>query len=297
MTRHILVVGATGSVGREVVGQLTGKGERVRGATRDPEAAARRFGSAAEFVEFDLERAESFAPALRGVDRVFLVARPGDEHADRVAIPLIDEMKRLGIRHVVDLSAMGVEHRDDMALRKVERYLEGSGMGFTHLRPNWFMQVFAAGPLLAGIRAADAICVPAGEARISYVDVRDIAAAATAALTADGHAGRAYTITGPEALDHHEIAAAIARAAGRTIRYVPIDEEAARTALRSAGLSGERAERLIGFYRFVRAGACAAVSPVDEAVLGRAPISFERFVRDNASCWAASTAMTRNPTS
>jgi uncharacterized protein YbjT (DUF2867 family) len=158
-------------------------------------------------------------------------------------------------------------------------------MAFTHLRPNWFMQIFSTGSLLAGIRATSSICIPAADARISYVDVRDIAAVATVALTAPGHVGQAYTLTGPQALNHDEIAHSISRATGKTIRYVPIGEDAARTAIQSAGLSAERTERLMGFYRLVRAGACAPVSPDVENVLGRSPIAFEQFAIEHASCW------------
>ncbi|MEN6497751.1 MAG: SDR family oxidoreductase [Thermoguttaceae bacterium] len=285
MAGPILIIGATGTVGSELVAQLRGKGESVCGATRKPAEAARRSSPADEYVEFDLERPETFVQALQGIDRVFLMARPGDDHADRVALPLIDEMKRQGVRHVVDLSAIGVEKREEMALRKVEQYLERSGMEFTHLRPNWFMQVFTGGPLLAGIRAAAAIQIPAADARISYVDVRDIVAMAAAALTEPGHAGKAYTITGPQALHHQEIAEQISGATGKAVRYVPISEETARKALQSAGFPPERVERLIGFYQFVRAGFCEPVSPDTETVLGRQPISFERFANDYASSW------------
>jgi hypothetical protein len=110
-------------------------GEKVRAATREPEAARRGSNSAAEFVEFDFERPLTFAPALDRVDRVFLIARPGDEDPDRVASSLIDEMKRQGVRHV-NLSAMGIETRDGIGLRRPELYLGDSGSGFTHLRPN-----------------------------------------------------------------------------------------------------------------------------------------------------------------
>src|SRR3989441_4126768 len=196
MAGEILVIGATGSVGSELVTQLVRRSERVRAATRNAEEAKRGLDNAIELVEFDLERPETFAVALDGVDRVFLIARPGDDHADRVAFPLIDEMKRREVRHVVDLSAMGVETRDDIALRKVERYLEDSGIGFTHLRPNFFMQIFSAGPLLMDIRSTDAIHIPAADAKLSYIDLRDIAAVAAVALTERGHVGKAYTLTG-----------------------------------------------------------------------------------------------------
>src|SRR5206468_7994434 len=131
MAGRVLVIGATGTVGSRLVTQLDQRGEKVRAATREPAAARRHSGGTAELVEFDFERPETFAPALDGADRVFLIARPGDEQADRVAVPLIDEMKRQGVRHVVNLTAMGVEMLDGMALRKVERYLEDSGIGFT----------------------------------------------------------------------------------------------------------------------------------------------------------------------
>ena len=281
----ILVVGATGTVGSELVSRLHRQGAPVRGATRNPASASRRFGPAAEYVAFDLERPETYAAALAGVERVFLMAPPGDDHSDRFSIPLLDEMRRRGVHHVVDLSAYGAETRDDFALRKIEKSLEASGMAFTHLRPNWFMQVFTSGPLCAGIHARAAIAIPAADAGISYIDVRDIAAVAAVALTTDGHAGKAYTLTGPQSLDHDAIAGRISHAAGKPIRYVPISEDDARGALLSAGLSAERTQRLLGFYRLVRAGACASVSPDAQSVLGRPPIAFEQFAADYAACW------------
>lgn len=286
MAKTILVIGSTGTVGSQVVAQLIDRGESVRAATRNPATAAERCRAPAKFVEFDFERPETFAAALEGADRVFLSARPGDEQADRVAIPLIDAMRTTGVGHVVNLTAMGAETRDDFALRKVERYLEGSGIGFTHLRPNWFMQIFTIGPLAMGIRKTGMIRVPAADARISFVDVRDVAATAAAALAEPGHSGKAYTLTGGQALDHREVAQVITEVSGRTIRYVAISDEAAREAIQAAGLSAERAERLLGFHRLVRAGFCMPISPDMQKVLGRAPISFERFARDHASCWS-----------
>lgn len=284
VSEKVLVIGATGTVGREVLKLLAGKGQMVRAASRKP---SRQIGlpDGIETVEFDLERPSTFAAALEGVDRVFMIARPGDEHSDLLALPLVDEMKRLKIRRVVDLSAFGAETRDDFALRKIEVYLEGSGMEFTHLRPNWFMQIFSAGSLLADIRSTGGIHVPGGDAKISYIDARDIAAVAVAALTEPGHAGRAYTLTGPDPLDFNEVARFISEASGKAVRYVELTEDAARAALKAAGFSEERVERLIGFYRLVRRGFCAPVSPDAATVLARSTIRFAQFVRDNASCW------------
>lgn len=285
MTGRVLVIGATGAVGGRVAKGLLGKGLAVRGATRDPEGATRDAGDGLGFIEFDYERPETFAPALEGVDRVFLVARPGDEHPDRVAAPLIEEMGRQGVQRVVNLTAMGVETRDDLALRRVELMLEESGIGFTHLRPNWFMQVFSSGPLHAAIRRTGRIRLPVEDAKISWIDVRDIAGVATAVLTESGHVGRAYTLTGGEALDHDEVAALIAEASGTTVGYESISEDEMRQAVVAAGLGPALAERQIGFYRLVRAGFCAPVSRDVRAVLGRDPIRFERFAREYAGCW------------
>src|SRR5262249_30892636 len=276
MAGRVLVIGATGSVGSAVVDELIRAGQKINTATRTSQSVGSSNDSV-EYVEFDFERPLTFEKALTGVDRVFMIARPGDDHADVVALPFIDEMQRLNVSRVVNLTAMGAETRDDMALRKIERYLEDSGLGFTHLRPNFFMQVFSSGPLLADIRSTGGIHIPAAEAKLSYIDVRDIAAVAARALIDESHSGKAYTLTGGRSLDHDEIAQHISRVAERRIEYVPISEETAKSALENAGLSSARAERLIGFYRLVRQGLCAPVSGDVEVILGRPPISFAKF--------------------
>jgi uncharacterized protein YbjT (DUF2867 family) len=285
MENTVLVLGATGTVGREVVAGLRRKGIPVRAGTRLPNSpAATRLEC--ELVECDFERPETYPPALAGARSVFLIARPGDEHADEFARPLIDEMIRQGVGHVVNLSAMGADTRDDFSLRKVERYLEESGLEWTHLRPNWFMQIFSTRPLLTAIRATGKIQVPAGDARISFIDARDVAAVATAALTEPGHQGKAYTLTGPDALDHVSVARAISSVTGRAVEYLALSEDQARSGLRLSGMEAERIERLIQFYRLVRHGACAPVSADVPRILGRPPISFAQFAQENASAWA-----------
>ena len=280
----ILVIGATGTVGRELVTLLAGKGEEVRVASRHRDLQP-QIPTGNEAVVFDLENPDSFEPALNEIDRVFLIARPGDERADEVALPLIKKMQHLRIRHVVNLSAFGAETRANFALRKIEISLEDSGMGFTHLRPNWFMQIFSSASLLTDIRSTGAIHIPGGDAKISYIDARDIAAVAAEALTQRGHVGKAYTLTGAESLDFNEVAQSISRASGREVRYAEITEDAARAALEKTGFSAERVERLVGFYRLVRRGFCMPVSQDFSTVLGREPIRFSQFARDNASCW------------
>jgi uncharacterized protein YbjT (DUF2867 family) len=287
MSEKILVVGATGTVGRPLVAELVKGGAAVRAASRDPGRARGVLPDATEIVPFDLERPATFDDALQGVDRVFLMARPGDEHADRLAFPLIGAMERHGVRHVVDLSALGAEARPSFALRKVEQRLEASPMAFTHLRPNFFMQLFTGGSLLAAVRAC-AIRVPAAYAKVSWIDARDVAAAAAAVLAADRvHAGKAYTLTGPQALNHAEVAAVIEQACGRAVRYEAIAEEEARCVLSQAGFPAPWVERLIGFYRLVRDEAAAPVSSAVQDLLGRPARTFSAFAIEHATMWRA----------
>jgi len=293
MASKILIVGATGTVGRNLVLELQRCGARVRAATRDPGSPRARASlpPGAEIVPFDLEQPAMFARALAGVDRVFLLARPGDEHADRVALPFIEAMEKNGVQHVVNLTAMGSELLPDFPLRKIELRLEASAaegrMTFTHLRPNWFMQVFAGGALLDQIRATRTVRVPAADARISWIDARDVAAVAAVALTEPRHRGQAYTLTGEEALHHGDVVALVGAASGAAIRYEPIEEGEARAVLAGAGFPPPWIERLIRFYGLVRAGLGAPVSSAVRDVLGRPARAFRDFARENAGTWAS----------
>ena len=285
MSRKYLIIGATGRVGVELVRMLTEKGEAVCAATRSPSTASARLPCFAEAVEFDFDRPETFAPALKGVAKVFLIARPGDNHADKIAMPFIDIAKKEGVRLIVNLTAMGVEQDNSFTLRILEKYVESSGIPYIHLRPNWFMQNFNPGPMLADIRTTGGLHLPASDAKLSFIDVRDIAAVGLAVLTEPRHAGNAYTLTGGEALDHYEVVGILSRAAGKTISYVPLSEEVACATLNKAGVAGNLIERWINFYRIVRQGLCASVTHDVESVLGRPTIAFEEYAKDHAAAW------------
>jgi uncharacterized protein YbjT (DUF2867 family) len=238
-----------------------------------------------EAVKFDFDQPQSFASALKGVHKVFLIARPGDNQSDKAAMPLIDEAKKHDIRLIVNLTAMGVEQDETFMLRVLEKYVEASGIPFVHLRPNWFMQNFDSGPMSADIRSTGAIHLPAGDAKISFIDARDVAAVACAALTHPRHAGNAYTLTGAEALTHFEVVEKISKAAGKTISYAPITEEAARTGLYARGVPSGYIERWADFFSKVRRGLGSPISGDLESVLGRSPVLFDRYVEDYADSW------------
>jgi len=262
---------------------LVGQGKTVKAATRNASGAA--FSASVNAVHFDFEKPETFTPALKGVDMVFLIARPGDNHSDQAAQPFIDEAKREGINLIVNLTAMGTEMDETLMLRVLEKYIESSGIPFVHLRPNWFMQNFDSGPIYADIMLTGAIHLPAGDAGLSFIDTSDIAAVACKVLCNPGYENKAFTLTGSEALSHFDVTAKISGVAGRTISYVPISEESARSGLEAKGVPLGLVERWTDFFRKVRTGLCASISPDVENVLGRPPISFDQYVRDYASSW------------
>jgi uncharacterized protein YbjT (DUF2867 family) len=281
---RVLVLGATGKVGGAVLQRLQNHGVLVKAATRAPEKVV-AVHPATQWVHFDLEQVGTFAPALADVSRVFLIARPGDDRPQDAAVPFIDAIVHSGVEHVVNLTAMGTEMRPDFGLYAVEKALEASGLAFTHLRPNFFMQVFTSGLALAQIKGLSQIRVPAGDAALSFIDVNDIADVAVEALFDSKYHRKAYPLTGGESLSHAEIAACISCAMSKPIEYVALDEEQARQEITGAGLPSALADRLISFYRIVRTGAGAIVSSAVKDVLGRPPRTFAEFAGANAQLW------------
>jgi uncharacterized protein YbjT (DUF2867 family) len=286
MTGRVLVLGGTGCVGAALVNALAGRGTQVAAATRRPhDARPGEVPGEAVRVRFDYDAPETFVPALAEVDRVFLMVRPGDDEAHLTAIPFLEAVERAGVQRVVALTAMGVERMEGAALRRIERRLEESALAWTVLRPNFFMQIFARDALLEGIRASGVIRIPAGDAALSFIDVRDIADVAATALTTSGHEGQAYTLTGSEALTHEAVAGLISEVTGRAVRYEPLGDDRSASELAAAGLGADRIARLLGFYRAVRAGWCQPVSPDVAGVLGRPPRTMASFVGEHRGIW------------
>ncbi len=287
----ILVVGATGMVGTHLVAKLEARGMAVRAGTRGTASDAQGLGTLpgtrTTRTLFDFERPQTFGPALERVDRVFLMGRPGEQPEARSTRTFIDEMKRRGIQHVVNLSTMGADLPSVApALRAVEQHLEDSGLPFTHLRPNLMMQMFSSGPLLTSIKTANTLPIPAGLGRISFVDARDVAAAAEAALIELKHVNQTYTLTGREALDHTEVALHIERASGHKVQSTGVDEGKVRLMLLSQGASQEQVERLFDAYSVVRPGSSASVCATLQTLLGRPPTAFDQFARDHRFVWS-----------
>jgi uncharacterized protein YbjT (DUF2867 family) len=285
MSKTILVTGATGKTGIEVVKQLLAKGEAVKAGAHHPEKATALFGKGVEIAPLDLGRRETFAAALRDVDRVYLLAVTGETAADQALMPFVDQAKAAGVRHTVYMTARGVEMDEGNPMRKVERYIEQSGVAYTFLRPSWFMQNFSSGFIAPMILGMGGIFLPAADAKTSFIDARDIAAVGVAALTEAGHAGKAYALTGGQALTYGEAAEILSRAAGKPIRYVALSDEDFRDSLLAQGWKVDQVAMFSNLFRGVRQGWAASVSADLANALGRPPITLEQFAHDHAAVW------------
>jgi uncharacterized protein YbjT (DUF2867 family) len=215
--------------------------------------------------------------ALRDVDRLFMVSPP-EAAGDRLLGPFLEAAVRR-VERVVLMTANGVESSEEIPLRKVERSLERSGVPYTILRPTWFMQNFHA-VWLPTIKATGTIQVPAAQSRTAFIDVRDIAECAAAALTQEGFTGRAFTLTGGEALTYGEAAAVLTRVTGRHIDYEPVDDERFYGGLFNAGMPPDYAAMLVTLFQAVRAGNAARVSDGVRTLTGKSPRTLEGYARD-----------------
>jgi uncharacterized protein YbjT (DUF2867 family) len=280
----ILVTGATGNVGRPLVELLAEAGAPFRAFVRDPERARGLLGSDVELVRGDFAELATLEAALEGVEVMFLLN--GDPELEGRAI---DVALRSGVWRVVKQSALAVGLEPPPFHRRIEQKLERSGLGYTHLRPNAFMQTLA-GYLPALIDAGGTFRLPAGEGRVGWVDVRDIAAVALCALTEDGHEGRAYPITGPESLSMAEVAEKVSGVTGRRIRYEDAPSALAAQVMLQRGLPAPFANFLTGFYVAVREGSHDVVTGTVAEVSGRTPYTFDAFVREHVAAFSGSLA-------
>jgi uncharacterized protein YbjT (DUF2867 family) len=272
----ILVTGATGKVGRELVRELEAAGAPFRVGARSPESAPR--GA----VLFDYDRPETFRPALAGIDRLFLLTSRGTERE----APAVDAARTAGVRRIVKLSVWGAEEDAFVfgrAHRAIERHIEDSGIGWTFLRPNGFMQNFSEFKS-SGIRRGE-IADATGDGAWSIVDARDVGAVAARALMERGHEGRAFKLSGPESLTQAQMTDVISEAAGRPVRYRDLDDAEYKAAEMAAGVPEVYADALVDLNVYYRRGAAADVTEDVAAVLGRPPGTFRRFALDHAALW------------
>ncbi|UPA25518.1 SDR family oxidoreductase [Shinella oryzae] len=279
MAGKILVLGATGNVGTPLVKALVAKGESVKAASRSGKAVA-----GAEGVAFDYADPATFGPAFDGVDRAYVMLPAGYVNATELLLPVIAAAAARKVK-VVFQSAIGVDADDDIPYRQVEIALEKSGTPYVILRPNWFSDNFHT-YWKAGVDHGT-IAVAAGEGRSSFVDARDIAESAAAALTSTAFDGQAFVLTGPEAHSYAEAAKILSDVVGRPIAYQAVDDATFVGMLTGAGVPADYADFLAAILYPVREGWTAPVTDAVETLTGHAPRSLATYAADNAAALKA----------
>jgi uncharacterized protein YbjT (DUF2867 family) len=287
MSRPVLVTGATGTIGRDVAKRLSEKGVSVRAGVRNQAKARKQFGANIALASFDFENEKTFSEALEGVEKVFLLP-PLLPNQLEVTNAFVDAAKRAGVRHIVKLSAIGIDDAMQPTPIKwhgaTEQHIRQSGLSFTFLRPNSFMQnFFTYFPPRNG-----AIYLPWGDGTASFVDTRDIASVAADVLTSDGHEGKIYTLTGPQTLGIAEVARILSEATGREFTYVDVPEAAARDGMLQAGVPPWQVELVMELHAVNKQNRWSAVTSDVEKVTGTLPIDFAQFARDHAEKFGVS---------
>ena len=274
----ILVTGASGTVGREVVKALSAAGAAFKAAYRSrPE----KVPDGVQAVAVDFDRPETLAPALAGADTVFLLSNMV-EPEKRV----VDEAKRAGVKRIVKLSVNGAADESFTFAkwhRGVEKHIEASGLGWTFLRPSGFMQNFV-NYMGDSIRKESAFYTATGpNGAGAHIDARDIGAAAARVLTGKGHEGKAYELTGSKAVTYDEAAEILSKAVGREIRHVAITPEQYRQGALAMGMPAPYVDALVDLDRAYSTGTLKQVTPAVRELTGREPITFEQFAKDSAA--------------
>jgi len=286
----ILVTGASGSVGKEVLRAVGKSGAKHRAMYRSAAEAAKR-PPGTETVIADFAKKETLSLALRGVESVYLVCSPIPDLVE-LESNVIDASVAAGVKHVVLNSALGAGDYDKSFPswhRKVEDKLRGTRLSYTILRPNSFHQnvvsIFAP-----SIQAQGVFYGSMRDSRNSFIDVRDIAAVAARALSGGEHSGKIYELNGPEALNYTELAAKISKAAGREVKYVDIPMDAQRKAMLDQQMPEWLVTALLNLQQYYLNGKGGETDGLLEKLLGRAPITMDQFLAENAGEFRAQAA-------
>lgn len=281
----ILVTGATGTVGSEVVRCLSADGQAVRAFVRSPQKAQRLAGPKVEVVQGQFENGGSLRQAMDGVDRLFLLSSAQNLEANEPRV--VEEARRSGVKHVVKLSVMGAERQPGITLerlhRAVEKKVESSGMAWTFLRPSAFMTNMLNNA--AAIKQQQKFFGPFGNGKLAYVDPRDVAAVAAKVLAGSGHEGKAYVLTGPEALTQVQVAEKLTQAVGRKIQFVDVPPNMAKQGMLHVGLPAPAVEMVMELAAAIREGKSAAVTKEVERLTGARPRTFDAWAKENAAAF------------
>jgi uncharacterized protein YbjT (DUF2867 family) len=278
----ILITGASGSVGKAVLQEAIRKQSKVCAMYRSKEEAAKA-PAGCEAVLADYTDKQSLRKALDGVNSVYVVCSPIPQLVE-LESNMLDASKEAGVKHVVLNSALGAGDYPKSFPgwhRKVEDKLKGMGLSYSILRPNGFLQNIVAYNA-PSIRTQGAFYAAMGDAKVSYLDVGDIAVVAVKALEGGAHAGKTYELNGPEAISNQELAKRISRVTGRAVDYVDIPESAQREAMLGMGMPEWQVTALLELQQYYKQGGGAKTDGLLESLIERTPVTLDEYLTANA---------------
>lgn len=279
-----LITGATGNVGSLVAERLIARGERPRIFVRDAEKARARYGDRVDIFTGDLADAKTLPPALAGVDALFLVnSGPGLAALDELAAKTA---KDAGVKHLVKLSSYDAREQNvgtGVWHAAGEANIRASGIPFTFVQPSGFMS--NALYWARSIKTEGVVRTATGDGKIPFIHPDDIADVAVKALTEPEYIDQSLPITGPEALSYADMTAMIGAVIGKVLRFEAISEEEARAQQIAWNAPPPLVEARLSIFRAIREGRLAAVTDAVRRVLGRKPITFAQWVRENAAAF------------
>ncbi len=281
----LLVTGATGTTGLEVLRALKARGAEARALIHDESKAGALEELGVEHVTGDLGDPRTLTPALEGVERAYLVC-PVSPMQSELEQTFLETAKAAGVKHVVKLSIIGASPEAPLRFARahanVEQALRESGMAWTLLRPNGFMQ----NTLAWGAQVQDGTFYsPVPDAAFTIVDARDVAEVAALALTEDGHAGKAYGLSGPEAVSYRDQVRRVFAVADREVNIEEVPVDAVKRELVRAGVPPWNAEGLAELLELYASGGATMVTSGVQDALGREPRDLDAFARDHADAF------------
>jgi len=266
-----LITAATGNVGAPLVKALQRKGIPFTAATRNADKAEAKLGDELSTVYFDFSDPGSFRSALDGVETLFLCGPSATPGAQDMLLPLIDEAERQSVKHIVFIASYP----------KVMEAIQNAGIAYTFLKANFFMQNFEIYQV-EDIKNQSQIFMPAGEGKAPFIHTRDIGEVAAEVLAnLNKYTGETLYLTGPELLDHYEVAQVFSEVLGRKITYQNPDNETYRSEMKKRGFSEAYINAMIAVFGKIKKGQVAKTSPAVEQLLGRKPLTLKSYVQEN----------------
>ncbi len=282
----VVVIGATGRMGSEVVKALIAKGEKVRALVRDPQRAGAIQVPGVELVVGDVEKPDTWDAALQDVDKVFLLSPEGPQMAELHG-KFADAAKRAGVRHLVRMSILVSNPDSPLVIGKwhgeADQNVANSGIPYTIIRPTYLMQNLIGSARM--IASDGAFSGAMGNGKVGVIDTRDVGNVAATVLTSDDHEGKTYPLTGPEALSMGELAGKLSAVLGKEVKYVNVSQEDAKADMMAMGMPDWMADGWVAIAMMISTGAANIVTPMVKEVIGEEPRSFDQFARDHADAF------------